>query len=115
LARERTLKEHKLAREEAEQWAAKQADKVPSPPIDPLAVLQRAWDAAPHEIRQQFATANAVELASMLALAGTPGAQKPLSKNAIVTKVDRAFARAQSTTLPAPPSIDLEIPSFLKR
>lgn len=117
LAHKRALEALKRDRQEAESWAAEQVNKQASTTtVDALAVLQRAWDAAPHETRRQFALANAIELRTFLALAPTTGAPGPLSKNAIAGKVDRAFARSQgSATTPAPSPDYPDLPDSLKR
>jgi hypothetical protein len=113
----RDAEEREKAREAAEAWVAQQQKQNEKPP-DHLAVLQRAWDAAPDEIKKQFAIANGVQLRSFLGMTSPiPGTKAPLTDHAIAAKVERALARSSQTTTPAPKAapIDLEIPGFLRR
>jgi ParB-like chromosome segregation protein Spo0J len=57
---------------------AVEVDPAPATPLDPLAELQRAWDGAPDEARQEFvaAAANCTELRSRLTIAAKRAADE---------------------------------------
>jgi hypothetical protein len=113
---EREAEEQEKDRQAAEAWVAKQRQQTEKAP-DPLSVLQRAWDAAPDEVKRQFTIANAVQLRTILGLTTTPGMRLPVSEHAIADKVERAIARSSqtATSTPKPAPINLDIPGFLRR
>jgi hypothetical protein len=73
------------------------------PEKDELGVLQRAWDAAPHETRSLFAVTNAAELTGLIAD----------HQKAVI--VERAIARSATVPPSAPTPHDLDIPDYLQR
>jgi hypothetical protein len=69
--------------------------------------LQRVWDAATPEIKQEFIETNGTELKELLVQ------QRKRLTNAVV---ERAIERvAEPPAEIAPPPVDLEIPTFLRR
>jgi hypothetical protein len=77
---------------------------VVQPERPTMTVLQRAWAAASHATRQQFAEANAIELRDLLAI---------VAKNARDLAAQRAIERLQAAA-PAPEPYP-ELPAKLDR